>query len=73
MITKSMKILELTHNQPIREIVIATIKKYRKESHPIAKAAAELDIAQASLYRWCEILDIDYPNLIRTKTANRPE
>ncbi len=51
--------LEAQRNQDIRDIVLSALRKFRGRRNMLMLVSVELEVSDATVYRWCEDLDID--------------
>ena len=51
--------LEAQRQQDIRDIVIASLTRYRGKRNMLMLVAVDLEISDATFYRWCRDLGID--------------
>ena len=52
-------LLEAKRHKDICDIVIGALDKYRGKKNMAMLVSVDLEISDATLYRWCEDLDID--------------
>ena len=51
--------LEAQRNQDIRDIVLSALRKFRGRRNMLMLVSVELEVSDATVYRWCEDLGID--------------
>ena len=51
--------LEAQRNQDIPDIVVGVLEKYRARRNMMMLVAVDLEVTDATVYRWCEDLGID--------------
>ena len=51
--------LEAQRNQDIRDIVLSALRKFRGRRNMLMLVSVELEVSDATVYRWCETLGID--------------
>ena len=51
--------LEAQRNQDIRDIVLGALRKFRGRRNMLMLVSVELEVSDATVYRWCEDLGID--------------
>ena len=51
--------LEAQRNQDIRDIVVGALRKFRGRRNFMMLVAVDLEVTDATVYRWCEDLGID--------------
>ena len=51
--------LEAQRNQDIRDIVLGALRKFRGRRNMLMLVSVELEVSDATVYRWCEELGID--------------
>ena len=50
--------LEAQRHQDIRDIVVGSLSKYRGRRNMLMLVSVDLEISDATLYRWCDDLGI---------------
>ena len=50
--------LEAQHNQDIRDIVLSALRKFRGRRNMLMLVSVELEVSDATVYRWCSDLGI---------------
>ena len=61
--------LEAQRHQDIREIVAGSLDKYRGRKNFLMLVALDLEVSDATIYRWCEDLDINIDEYRRGTVA----
>ena len=51
--------LEAQRNQDIRDIVLSALRKFRGRRNMLMLVSVELEVSDATVYRWCDDLGID--------------
>ena len=51
--------LEAQRKRDIRDVVVDSLLRHHGRKNIVVLVCADLDISDATLYRWCEDLDID--------------
>ena len=51
--------LEAQRNQDIRDIVLSALRKFRGRRNMLMLVSVELEVSDATVYRWCSDLGID--------------
>ncbi len=51
--------LEAQRNQDIRDVVVGAFRKFRGRRNMLMLVSVELEVSDATVYRWCEDLGID--------------
>ncbi len=51
--------LEAQRNQDIRDIVLSALRKFRGRRNMLMLVSVELEVSDATVYRWCDELGID--------------
>ncbi len=51
--------LEAQRNQDIRDIVIGALRKFRGRRNMLMLVSVELEVSDATVYRWCDDFGID--------------
>ena len=51
--------LEAQRDQDIREIITGVLEKYRGQRNQMMLVAVDLEVTDATVYRWCSELGID--------------
>ncbi len=64
--------LEAQRNQDIRDIVIGAFLKYRGRKNMLMLVALDLDVTDATIYRWCDQLAIDIDECRRPAAESVP-
>ena len=58
-ITDKMRLLEQLHGQPIRVVIVETLRKRHGASWPYKNAAADLGVTEHTLRAWCWRLGLE--------------
>ena len=61
--------LEAQRNQDIRDIVLSALRKFRARRNMLMLVSVELEVSDATVYRWCADLGIDIDEYRRATPA----
>ncbi len=61
--------LEAQRNQDIRDIVLSALRKFRGRRNMLMLVSVELEVSDATVYRWCEDLGIDIDEYRRQEVS----
>ena len=61
--------LEAQRQRDIRDVVLDSLSRYRGRRNIVILVCADLDISDATLYRWCSDLGIDIDEYRRSAVA----
>ena len=71
--TASQQVLEARRGQCIKTIVTAVLSRFQGRRNIVTLAAADLDISDNTLYRWCNDLGIDIDEYRRPAVAEQKQ
>ena len=57
--TDRQALLEAQRDKPIRDIIREALEKFRYQRHQVVLAGLDMGVTDATVYNWCEDLDID--------------
>ena len=57
--TDRQSLLEAQRHQDIQDIVAGALEKYRGRRNMVMLVAVDLEVTDATVYRWCDDLGID--------------
>ena len=67
--TPTQEKLEAQRQRDIRDVVLDSLRWYRGRRNIVILVCADLDISDATLYRWCDELGIDIDEYRRPAVA----